>query len=383
MGDAVAHLEADGGIVDSRKGVERTVGVLYPILAVEAVLAEVDVAIVDAAVYPDPVFVVEIYFTVARMPDASVQRQHVFVETDAPHPKAVVVIGDGGALGSAEVQRECDGAARPGCIGAEGEVLLIKMVEPVAPQTAQDAVALIAEEGCAERYALVQQGVETVAQDGFAQGVVVEIITYSLDIVAFAGVHPVVDRGFPSLDDGVGAHLGMQVAPALEGRGEGGRGLLHQQGVVTDGGFAEAAHEAVPPSRAVAPGQVVDGQRHLGKAEPLGIGLLPDIRAIVGGLDVRIVTGQPDTLQQQLVRGQMLRGGATRHEEQPQRPPHHCAQTDSPPRCTRETGNGRCRRHHTERLRRDHGFFCEGKGGQDVPPWESIFAEEKTVMRGD
>ena len=104
----------------------------------------------------------------------------------------------------------------------------------------------------------------------------------------------------------------VHVAHVLHGQTQVGAGPGGLEGVIDDGLLADMAQRAVEPLRGVAARQGVGAQGNLEEGEPMGVALLADVLAKLGGVEVLAVGAHLDGVEEVAVFGHELGRGATR-----------------------------------------------------------------------
>jgi hypothetical protein len=87
----------------------------------------------------------------------------------------------------------------------------------------------------------------------------------------------------------LGVDGGLKVAFGAKGADERGLRVTHQCVVVDHRGFADAVHDTVEKETVVGARHTINSQRDFDGAEPTEIGLLADVGAIVGRIDLRCI----------------------------------------------------------------------------------------------
>lgn len=111
---------------------------------------------------------------------------------------------------------------------------------------------------------------------------------------------------------GIGFDGGLQISFSAEGCHERRARKVHQSVVESNGGFADAVHEAIERMMRVCARQTVDAEGHFGRAQPTRVGLLADMEAIVGRFDVGGIAFQMHRCQEILVVRKKAHGRAGR-----------------------------------------------------------------------
>ena len=308
-GVGLAHGEADVGVE-----------------VVEGVLAKGDVGVADGA-EPREVVVGALQVGGAKPlagldhrvfgQHAAAQGQIVAVAgsvVDGSH--AIAGMGHGGraavlAVGQ-DAADEVDALRALEGVGGIGDEVFVETVEAGVVEDGGDALAEVIEGGDGEDLAhlLIAR-----AKDGgkdLGHGGVGDVVAEGTDAVGIAGMEGIDGLELAATDLRLEIDVTVHIAHVLHGQAQVGAGPGSLEGVIDDGLLADMAQRAVEPLRGVAARQGVGAQGNLEEGEPMGVALLADVLAKLGGVEVLAVGAHLDGIEEVAVFGHELGRGATR-----------------------------------------------------------------------
>ncbi len=279
---------ADGRIVYRSECVEILIRISGGAIAVKAVEQDEAVAGIDKAVDLLSAIGEEVYAAIESAV-GGLPVFDIFVEVDASDAVGAIGHGAVGIRWQTEVEGEVDTCRVGGCVGRVAHKFIVDVGKALVLQELYDTVAFGIEHGQVKRHSAIEQRAAAVGAHNRGNGVAVVEMTEGLYIGAPTGLHPIDQVGALPLVLHLGVDGGLKVAFGAKGADERGLRVTHQCVVVDHRGFADAVHNAVEEQAVVGAREAVDAQRHFDGAEPSEIGLLADVGAIVGRIDLRCI----------------------------------------------------------------------------------------------